>query len=90
MTYAWPKTLVVFLTTGASIRENMVNVIRAKGRHQNMTEILYLDNVKIDRGGDMQILSCKDNYGISPTRSDGNLAVKIEGRGGQQCYLYTR
>ena len=24
------------------------------------------------------------NYGISPMRSDGNPAVKIEGRGGQQ------
>ena len=29
------------------------------------------------------------NYGISPMRSNGNPAVKIEGGGGQQCYLYT-
>ncbi len=28
-------------------------------------------------------------YGISPVRSDGNPAVKIEGGGGQQSYLYT-
>ena len=28
-------------------------------------------------------------YGISPMRSDGNPAVKIEGGGGQQRYLYT-
>ena len=28
-------------------------------------------------------------YGISSVRSDGNQAVKIEGGGGQQSYLYT-
>ncbi len=28
-------------------------------------------------------------YGVSPVRSDGNPAVKIEGEAGQQSYLYT-
>ncbi len=28
-------------------------------------------------------------YGISPVRSDGNPAVRIEGGGGQQSYLYS-
>ena len=41
--------------------QKLVDLLVPWGRHQNMTEILYLHSVKIDWGGGPQILSCKDS-----------------------------